>query len=396
MKTQLRFLTVYLTAFLVFLSFALTAQPRQQQQPRSQLFNAIERMASELELTADQQSQLAKLKTSFESDRAKLQNEKAAEPGADRTAFHNLMQAYKASIDEVLTEEQRAKLQQLKQENRGKYQQRGQKVDKQGVRSEMRSYRDENITPVLMNQRAKLETKLSAEDKATLAELRPKMKAAREQLRPQKGQAQTEEARKLREAHQADRDAVKGLMQKYEADIDALMAEVLPQQEQWRQDMREISKKYRPEDGKDSKRYRSGEGNGKKWDGKKGEGKPQGIRQGSDTPHPAMMKGRFLLLDPNQPTGSGTAETQVSNLTAYPNPASNEVGIKYRLEKDANVRIELRDREGKLVKTLNQPNLKAGAQSHTLDVSQLPDGIYYLAVSSQGQQLASKVVVSKK
>lgn len=393
----MRFLTAYFTAILVFLSFALTAQPRQRQQPRPQLFNAIERMASELDLTADQQNQLAKLKTSFEADRAKLQVQKAEEPGPGRTAYHNLIQEYKASIDQVLTEEQQIKLQQVKAEARSQRPQRDQKMDKQGMRSEMRGYRDENITPVMLEQRAKLDTKLSAQDKKLIAELRPKIKAAREemrQLRQQEDQAKTEETQKLRAAHQADIEVLKGLVQKYETDIDALMAEVAPQQEQWRQDMREIGKKHRPEGGK---AYRSGEGKGKKWDEKRGEGRIQQDRsQYNEMPRPAMLKGRFLLLDPSQPAGSMTAKIQVSNLTTFPNPASSEVGIKYNLEKDANVRIELRDREGKLVKNLNQPSLKAGAHSHALDVSQLPDGIYYLAVISQGQQLASKVVVSKK
>jgi Spy/CpxP family protein refolding chaperone len=399
MKTQLRFAAAYFTAAFLFLSLALMAQPRQHHQPRPQLLNAIEKMGPELELTAAQQSQLAELNADFKADLAKLKAQNAEEPSADRAAYRSLMQEYKTSINEVLTEEQQTKLQQYQQEQRGKYQQRGNKSDKKGMRSEMRSYRDENIAPVMLQQRAKLDAKLSTEDQAELAELRLKFKAAREemrQLRQQEGPARSEAARQLREARQPDRDALKALVEKHDADIEKLMAEIEPQQEQWQKDMREISKKYRPGEGsKGGSAHRSGK-KGKQWEGKKGEGKPQqGMKQGSASVRPAMAKGRFLLLEPNSADGAATAKTQVANLSAFPNPASSEVGIKYDLEKDADVRLEIRDRDGKLLRTINQPRLKAGAQMQMVDMSQLPDGVYYLAVISQNQQLVTKVVVSK-
>jgi Spy/CpxP family protein refolding chaperone len=398
MKTQLRFAAAYFTAAFLFLSLALMAQPRQQYQPRPQLFDAIEQMASELELTAGQQDRLTELKAEFEADIAKFKAQNIGEPAPARMARRSLMQEYKANINEVLTEEQKAKLQQHQQEQRGRYQQqRGQKSDKQGMRSEMRSYRDENIAPFMLQQRAKLDAKLSAADQAQIAELRLKFKAAREelrQLRQQEGPAGAEAARKLREARQPDRDALKGLVQKYDADIEALMAEIEPQHEQWRKDMREIGKQYRSEDGKGGKAYRTGK-KGKQWDGNKGEGRAQGARQDAASLRPAMAKGRFLLLDPNESADEVEAKTHLSKLTVFPNPASSEVGIKYDLEQDADVRIEIRDRDGKLLRTINQPRLKAGAQMHTEDISQLPDGVYYLSVIGQGQQLVTKVVVSK-
>lgn len=171
------------------------------------------------------------------------------------------------------------------------------------------------------------------------------------------------------------------------------MEEVKEEREQWRQDMRAIHEKYAPE---------PEEGRGKKEDGKKGKGdkpmNPEG-RHPHKGMHPygkGMKMGHFLLLDPNV-TAEAPAEAAVTaNVKAYPNPAANLVTLEYTLLKAGNVRIELRDKEGALVKVVEEGPKAAGDYSLPVDATPLRDGIYYLTIVSQGQKTAQKVVVAKQ
>ena len=60
------------------------------------------------------------------------------------------------------------------------------------------------------------------------------------------------------------------------------------------------------------------------------------------------------------------------------------------------MRIELRDKEGNLVRVVEEEQKEAGDYSLPVDATALRDGVYYLTVVSQGQKSAQKVVVAKQ
>lgn len=349
-----------------------------------------EQLKTELQLTDEQQAQIESLNTTFEKERAELKDRQFDTPEAQHAAFQQLMKDHKARIAEVLTEEQKARLQELRHERKVKHQPRMSKVDMEALKSELKAYRSENIQPVMKAQRAKLEEKLSPEDKAQITSLRTNLKTKRQEMRTlkQQGNKSREDFQTLREAYKPDLETLKALVQKYDADIDALLAEIKPQQEQWHKDIRAIHEKYRPEP--------------KPGNEKPGPKEKYGRHAGPQGPHPAhpgkpqMRKGQFLLLDPNATEDSNTNNTALSKVSVFPNPAANEMTLQYTLEKAGSVRIELRNKEGNLIKVVKEGTVKAGEQSVTINASSLEDGIYYLAVISNGQQLTQKVVVAKQ
>ena len=109
-----------------------------------------------------------------------------------------------------------------------------------------------------------------------------------------------------------------------------------------------------------------------------------------------MRKGHFLLLDPNAPSEAPTKAAVTTNVNVYPNPAANRMTLDYTLLKGGNVRIELRDKEGNLVKVVEESQKAAGDYSLPVDATTLQDGVYYLTIISQGQRTAQKVVVAKQ
>ena len=395
MKMHKQFFSALLMGALFFLSTTLSAQPHRGH--RAGPFQALEQWKTELNLTEAQQAQLEALKPAFEKSLADLKDKEFDSPEAHKEAFHGLMQEYKTSIGQILTEEQKAMLEAKRAERREGRQDRMKKVDKKGLHQEMKAYRDQNIHPVMLQQRAKLEQKISAEDKALIAKLRNQFEANRqemEQLKQNPGHSR-EDFQALREGHKEERAALKGLVEKYDKEIDALLTEVKGQQGQWHKDMQAIHEKYAP--GRE-------EGPSKKGEGRRGKGEKQ-MRHPGHHPHPGMhpdgdgkemRKGHFLLLDPNAPAEAPTKAAVTTNVNVYPNPAANRMTLDYTLLKAGNVRIELRDKEGNLVKVVEESQKTAGDYSLPVDATTLQDGVYYLTIVSQGQRTAQKVVVAKQ
>lgn len=388
MKVYQQIISALFTGALLFLSLTLGAQgrPGHPHPPRPGF--GLEELQGELQLTQEQQAQLQVLKATLDEQREALKDQEFDSQEARHEAFKKLMDEHKAGLDKILTDEQEAQLHQLWQERR--HQPRPPRLGKEEgaqMRAEMKAYRDENIAPVMRAQRAELEKKLSPEDKAQIAALRSSFAEMRQEKRAlkQNEDKKPEDFQQLRESHKADMETLKGLAEKYDTDIDALMQEIKPQQEKWHQDMRAITQKYRPEP-------KPGEGKAK--EGHQWHRGPRGPHHGLPG-RPGMHKGRFLLLDPNA-AEAPAAQPVISKTTVFPNPANSEMTLQYTLEKAGDVRIELRDKEGNLLKAVKEGPQQAGPQSITVDAAQLQEGIYYLAVISQGQQVTQKVVVARR
>lgn len=386
MKSNQQFFFALFTGALLFLATSLGAQGRHGKPHHPHPFFGLDRLESELQLTEAQKARLDELKATFETERAALEKQDFETPEARRDAFRKQRTEHKAAVEKILTEEQKARLQQMRQERPAGPRHPIGKEEKAALRSELKTYRTDNILPVLRAQRARLEEKLSPEDKAQIAALRTAFTAMRQEKRAlkQDENKSREDFRKLRESHQEDLGALKALADKYEADIEGLMADIQPQQEKWSQDIRGIIQKHRPEPGPENKEQ------GREW----GRG-PKGPRQALPG-RPDMHRGRFLLLDPEATDKPAAAEPLFSKVKVFPNPASKEVTLQYTLEKAGDVRIELRNKEGNLLRVVKEGAGQAGPQSVAIDTGQLQDGIYYLAVISQGQQLTQKVVISKQ
>lgn len=76
------------------------------------------------------------------------------------------------------------------------------------------------------------------------------------------------------------------------------------------------------------------------------------------------------------------------NLSAFPNPASGSVVIKYNIANDAQLIIT--DITGKMLKNIR---LNSGTQAAQVDISDLRAGIYVYSVQSGSKRIASKKLV---
>jgi len=228
--------------------------------------------------------------------------------------MHELKEALRAELEAVLTDEQEATLKEKMEADRAERKAMWDKVDKEGLKSEMKAYHEENILPVMRAQRAKLEPQISADDKATIAELRTTFAAIKAQHQksrmqedgpPHKGQFKG-----FREAHKAEIETLNDLVQKYQEPIQALFAEVEDQQKEWKEGKRAIMEKYMPERPDRGERLERGQGHHK---GRKGSHGPKGEMK---------HMGRFLLLDINAAPTTTTPENISISMKNLPNPTS--------------------------------------------------------------------------
>jgi hypothetical protein len=246
-----------------------------------------------LDLSEEQMEMLEPIleSTRQQMDALREQSQQAREER--RAAAQQIMEAQKAQMADVLTEAQLAKMATLQANHRpgsqngrahGPTGRRGaeRSPGNQALRKALEAYRTTHIEPVLRAQRAQLEPHLAEADKATIAALRQKHDEHRGSKGPKRGAA-PEGAEGSEQEH--GRAQVQALVEKYDAEITALLTAITPQAEQWEKDILAIHAEHRHEAPKQA-RQRGGK------------------RNGAVTPPPAsgkaggMRKVQFLLMDP--------------------------------------------------------------------------------------------------
>ena len=201
--------------------------------PKGSPFKAIEELEEELKLTPEQKASIEALQQKIKDahkEQRKEEQKAREERHAQRKAMH---ESLKSEIDAILTPEQA----QLLQEHH-EIKMADAKAARKSMRKAMDEYHTQNVAPVLLAQRQKLEDKISEEDKATLAKIRAEHKPTRE------GKKKDAEQRTPR----PHKETIKALVQKYNEDIKTLMDEIEPQREQWRKDMKAIAEANMPAD----------------------------------------------------------------------------------------------------------------------------------------------------
>jgi len=74
---------------------------------------------------------------------------------------------------------------------------------------------------------------------------------------------------------------------------------------------------------------------------------------------------------------SVTNALNTTKVTCSPNPANDNITLSYTLEQDSDVEINILNVYGKMVKNVNISKQLCGSHSIDLDISKLPEGIYY-------------------
>lgn len=252
-----------------------------------------EHLQKALDLSEEQMEMLEPIleSTRQQMDALREQSQQAREER--RAAAQQIIAAQKAQMADVLTEAQLAKMATLQADYRPGGQS-GRAHGPTGRRAAERSpvnpelhkaleaYRTTHIEPVLRAQRAQLEPHLAEADKATIAALRQKHEEHRGPKGPKRGAAPREAESPAQEHGRAQ---VQALVEKYDAEITALLAAIAPQAEQWEKDIQAIHAEHRPEAPKQTR-------------------KRGGTRNGTVAPPQApgkaggMRKVQFLLMEP--------------------------------------------------------------------------------------------------
>ena len=359
----------------------------------------LERLKTQLELTDDQEAQLMAIEKKYEAKMQALLEVDMQDEEEAMDAMHALRKAKRAEVKEVFTEEQLATLKANKEAHKEKMKEM--REARKVAREEMKAYQKENIKPVMLEQRAKLDTKISEEDQATIATLRVEMKQRKARMEKKmddfmKGEKADKTARgkrgkgKGKGAHKNSehRETIKALVEKYQNDIQSLLAEIEPQQKVWKAEMKAIHDKHMPED----PNMQDGMHRGRKYG-------PLHEMEGKGERHKMRKMAHFLLLDPNNPEETVLPEQTQGALTEvriFPNPATTQNTITYTVMTAGQVRIELHSEDGNSLKVIVDAYREAGEYTEQVDLSNLLDGAYYYSILDQQGITTKAVIVSRQ
>lgn len=255
-------------ALLILLASTVSAQRGQRQaSPKGGPFQAIEELSEELKLTPEQEQAVAELKTTyraaFKGQRQRAQAGREAQRAEMKALHDDLIE----DLGEVLTPEQTQLLEAHREAKRAEM-----RASFKSLCKAMKAYYKEEVEPVLLRQRVKLEEKISEADKAKVAELRAEIRQRKKANRGQGARPRPQGGK----ADHPNREAVKALVEKYDAEITALFAEIQTEREEWKAGQATLLEEHRPEGGKGWKHRQSLKA------------------------RPDVQKARFLLMDPSR------------------------------------------------------------------------------------------------
>lgn len=280
---------------------------------------------------------------------------------------------------------------------------KGKKRHNKELRKELKAYIDQNVMPVLREQRNKLESKITLQDRQKLEELRKQLavlQAQRHESRKdfrkeqkgatEKGEMTEEQRNKMKEL----RTQMKTIMQSskeiaksYSTDIEQLLTPMQSQKEQWKQDIKAICDKYIV-NSPDSTRKHGENGRGK-------HGKHGKFRMMAKQHFKEMKPAMFLLIQPseNQIVATESVKESDENTKVYPNPSSNQTTIDFKVKEAGNVNIVLLDTQGNVIKNIMNEHKEKGKYSALIDLSGLREGTYFYKIATPTKTETNRIVV---
>jgi PKD repeat protein len=85
----------------------------------------------------------------------------------------------------------------------------------------------------------------------------------------------------------------------------------------------------------------------------------------------------------------------VAEVKMYPNPVNDIATVNVTLAENAQIAVNIFDITGKLVNTVYNDQMNAGLNTLSINVSELPAGIYFTSVTSGKYNKTMKMVVVK-
>ncbi|SFF01977.1 Por secretion system C-terminal sorting domain-containing protein [Chitinophaga sp. CF118] len=85
--------------------------------------------------------------------------------------------------------------------------------------------------------------------------------------------------------------------------------------------------------------------------------------------------------------------TPQSTISVYPNPASSYTNLKFTLNKESPVAVDIYDMAGLKVKSVANSNSQAGTNNIIVDVANLKSGMYVIKITINGSTISSRLIV---
>ena len=83
----------------------------------------------------------------------------------------------------------------------------------------------------------------------------------------------------------------------------------------------------------------------------------------------------------------------MTGLRVFPNPATDKVNLELVLLEDVKLNLSLTNSLGQVILNKELSDQGLGQQTHSIDVRQLPAGIYQLQLSNSDRSAIMKIVV---
>ena len=94
-------------------------------------------------------------------------------------------------------------------------------------------------------------------------------------------------------------------------------------------------------------------------------------------------------------TGIEELDNSKLNLNVYPTPAFNNLTVNFNLKEKTNVRFDIYNIVGSAVKSIEDENTTTGNNKTTIPLESLPNGIYFLKLTTGESSYVVKFTVSK-
>ena len=79
-------------------------------------------------------------------------------------------------------------------------------------------------------------------------------------------------------------------------------------------------------------------------------------------------------------------------MNIYPNPVTDAVNVEFTLQRNRQVKLQLYDELGKLVKRVKKDNYKIGTNKIQLEIGSLKSGIYFISLTFEGEVYTKQIV----
>lgn len=94
------------------------------------------------------------------------------------------------------------------------------------------------------------------------------------------------------------------------------------------------------------------------------------------------------------PTSVNGVEGLENSVKVFPNPANNITSLVVKTDATSQVKVQLVNAIGQVVQTQAAENLNSGKQVINIDVSELPEGLYFANLEINGEKVTKKIMVT--